>query len=62
VTLRFTVLTAVASAVDIKFTALLSSQPTEIILCVGLTVYLMVPRGRLLASAGVNNVLFGTNF
>jgi hypothetical protein len=50
------------SAVEIKFTALLSSQPMAIRLCIGFTAYLIDPRGSDLASDAMNKLLFGTNF
>jgi hypothetical protein len=51
----------VMSSVEIKFTALLSSQPAKIILFLGLTANQIDPRGSVLASDALNNVLFGTN-
>jgi hypothetical protein len=47
--------------VEMKFTALLSSQPTAIMLCSLLTATLDVPRGKLWLSVEVNKVDLGTN-
>jgi hypothetical protein len=61
VALRLTVFMDVMSSVEIKFTALLSSQPAKIILFLGLTANQIDPRGSVLASDALNNVLLGTN-
>ncbi len=52
-TLHFTDTTLVVSLVEMKGTALLSSQPIAIMLCARFTTERIVPHGNVLTSDGV---------